>query len=210
MPKNIIIHHTESLTSPTNRQFTTVNNLHRNLFGMKSSLGYWCGYHYFIEVNGDVIKAREDTDMGAHTMGRNKDSIGICLAGKFDTQMPTDEQIQALKTLLLEKMKQWSIPAKNIKLHRYWATTSMRDGKFIKNTTKYATWDGCLPYKSCAGSLLPDNWGELLVAPPPGTVATEDVEKALSILERIVQLLKNYLTQRRALGMSPYDRHDAE
>lgn len=208
-PLNIIIHHSESLTSPKNRQFNTINTLHQKAFNMKSSLGYYVGYHAFIEVDGTLIEARLDTDMGAHTIGRNVDSLGVCLAGNFDTQMPTEEQIATLQKYLREKMQKWGIKSGNIKPHRYYATHSLKEGRFVKNTSKFATWDNCLPYKTCPGSNLPDNWGTLLTAPPPQVVAVEEVEKAVSLLERILNLLKNYLTQRKALGMPQHQRNDA-
>lgn len=208
-PIYAIIHNTESVTTPTNRQFNTVNRLHQQLFNMKSSLGYYCGYHYFIEVDGFTIQARADTDVGAHTLRRNGDSIGICLAGNFDVQMPSDAQISALKALLLQKMREWSIPEENILPHRYFATTSLRDGKFVPNTSKFKTWDGCQPYKTCPGKNIADNWGQILVAPPPQVVSTEEVGKAIGILERIIRLLKDYLEQRKALGDAPYQRNEA-
>lgn len=210
LPRNLIIHHSGSMTSPNNRQFNTINNLHKKSFNMKSSLGLYMGYHAFIEVDGTLIEARADTDIGAHTLGRNGDSLGVCLAGDFDNQMPSDEQIATLKRYLLDKMKKWTIPAKNILPHRYFATYSVQTGKYIKNTTKWATWDGCMPYKSCPGNNLGDNWGQLLVAAPPSTVAIEEVEKAISILDRIKTLLVNYLNQRKALGLPPHERNEAE
>ncbi len=210
LPKNIIIHQSESMTSPGNRQFNTINGLHKTAFNMKSSLGYYVGYHAFIEVDGTLLEARADTDIGAHTIGRNGDSLGVCMAGNFSQQMPSDEQIATLKRYLLDKMKKWTIPAKNIYPHRYFATTSLKTGKFVKNTTKFKTWDGCMPYKVCPGTNLPDNWGQLLVAPPQQVVAVEDVEKAITILDRIKKLLNDYLTQRKALGMPSYERNEAE
>lgn len=212
LPKNIIIHQSESVTGATNRQFATINRLHGlapNNFP-KSSLGYTMGYHDFIEWDGTLIKARADTDIGAHTIGKNGDSLGVCLAGDFNQQMPTDAQIATLKKYLLEKMQTWKIPATNIKPHRYWATFSLRDGKFIKNTGQYTTWDNCLPYKNCPGSNVPDNWGQLLVAPPPSTVSTEEVNQAMGILQRLLTLLQNYLAQRKALGMPVHQRYEAE
>ena len=208
-PKYIIIHHTESKTTPTNKQFKTVNDLHQKSYNMKSSLGYYIAYHYFIEVDGTVIQGRADGDVGCHTIAHNSDSIGICMSGNFDIQMPSDAQISALKTLIIQKMKQYSIPVLNIVPHRYFATTSLQTGKFVTNTTKWKTWDNCLPYKDCFGSKLSDNFAQLLVAPPPQVVSVQEVNNAITILDRIKTLLTNYLNQRQALGLSQIERNEA-
>lgn len=40
------------------------------------------GYHFFITTKGDIHKGRDLTQYGAHTLGQNSSSIGICLSGK--------------------------------------------------------------------------------------------------------------------------------
>jgi hypothetical protein len=67
-----------------------------------------------------------------------------------------------------------------------------------------------MPYKSCPGSNLADNFGALLVAPPPQVVSVEDVNTTISILDRIILLLKNYLAQRKALGAPLHERNEAQ
>lgn len=39
------------------------------------------GYHYIIDTDGTIAKGRHDSVIGAHTKGRNRHSIGICLIG---------------------------------------------------------------------------------------------------------------------------------
>ena len=39
------------------------------------------GYHFVIRRNGALECGREEARAGAHCMGHNKDSIGICLIG---------------------------------------------------------------------------------------------------------------------------------
>ena len=67
------------------------------------------GYHYFIDRDGVVVKGRQLEEEGAHTLGQNKDSIGICLAGGHGSAMNdpfsknyTDAQDQALRVLINE------------------------------------------------------------------------------------------------------------
>ena len=67
------------------------------------------GYHYFIDRDGVVVRGRDIQEEGAHTLGQNKDSIGICLAGGHGSAMNdpfsknyTDAQDQALRVLINE------------------------------------------------------------------------------------------------------------
>ena len=56
------------------------------------------GYHYFIRLNGLLEVGRPLSNIGAHVKGKNRHSLGICLAGL--TNVPTDDQSQALSLLL--------------------------------------------------------------------------------------------------------------
>lgn len=208
-PKYIIIHSTEVSYNANPDQAVATNNYHRQLFNMRSSLGMYGGYNAEISKIGKVTTFRADGEVTAAAIGRNSDSLHIALDGHFDTEMPTDEQFAALKGWLLEKMAKYSIPKENIKNHRYFATYSIRDGKFIKNTSNFKTWDNCMPYKSCPGALLSDAFGQTLVTPPPSVVSTEDVQKAISLLDRIINLLKSFLAQRQNLGMPMHERNEA-
>tara|TARA_R110002126_G_scaffold238770_2_gene382102 strand:+ start:1343 stop:1768 length:426 start_codon:yes stop_codon:yes gene_type:complete len=66
------------------------------------------GYHYIIQLNGDINKGRDILIQGAHVRGQNKDSIGICYIGGMDSQMVnpkdtrTTQQTDALLSLLKE------------------------------------------------------------------------------------------------------------
>lgn len=76
----IVIHHTVSPASTTMEQ---VDQWHKNQ-------GFACiGYHKFIEMDGTVKTGRPDWAVGAHAIGANNDSIGICLAGNFEEAPPT-------------------------------------------------------------------------------------------------------------------------
>lgn len=138
-PTHIIVHH-EAPTQISNApRFKIVNEYHKSLGFPISSLGYYCGYHRFIEKDGTVITARLDTDIGAHTIGMNDKSLGVCLAGNFDIELPTEKQ----KTPLTSVLRAWTsihaIPASNIVPHRLYAQ------------------------KSCPGKQLADDWARNLL-----------------------------------------------
>lgn len=130
-PKNIIVHHTAVKTFPGNKQYEAVRKYH-----LGKGWGDGTGYHYFIEENGGLVHGRDDLTPGAHTKEKamNYNSIGICLAGHFDLQDPTEDQCEALYGLIRSLQNQYNIPAKNIFPHREFAT-----------------------YKSCWGSRLPND-----------------------------------------------------
>ncbi len=133
-PNNLIVHHTggtesNPLQDSSNYTVYQCNQDHKIRFGMKSSLGWWVGYHYFIDKNGVLTKTRKDLEEGAHTKGYNNTaydkvnfpqnlSVGICLAGNFDTTLPTEAQKATLKKLLTDKTKEYGIALKNIVPHR--------------------------------------------------------------------------------------------
>lgn len=64
------------------------------------------GYHYFIKRDGTVERGRPDSQQGAHVLGFNQRTIGICMAGglKEGTQTPEDNftgaQYKSLTDLL--------------------------------------------------------------------------------------------------------------
>ena len=92
-PKRVIFHHTAAAINGA--QFDKVNQWHKAKGFPLSSLSWYVGYHYFIERNGLTRQAREETEIGAHDQGENVDSIGICLAGDFNTERPTEAQAAA-------------------------------------------------------------------------------------------------------------------
>ena len=42
------------------------------------------GYHYVIEIDGEIRKGRDIAEIGAHVQGSNANSIGICYIGGLD------------------------------------------------------------------------------------------------------------------------------
>lgn len=131
-PTRIIWHHSAA-ENPT-PQFMAINDWHKVRDFPKSSLGFYVGYHYVIEKDGTVMKAREDTEIGAHDTGENLNSLGICLVGDFTNIRPTIAQEKAFRKLLLELMLKHNISINSIEPHR-------RD-----DTTE------------CPGKMMPENW----------------------------------------------------
>ena len=115
-PTCLIIHHTA-----TNRDTTTfeaVNNYHKRLWNWKSKLGYYIGYQYFITADGELYQGRAENEAGAHCVGWNNNSIGVCLTGNFEIEQPTVAQLETLKDLLDCLRDRWRIDLKNIFGHK--------------------------------------------------------------------------------------------
>ena len=147
IPEYLVIHHT-TVDSYQN-QYSTVNEYHKSLGFPISRLGQYCGYHKFIERNGAIITARHDDERGAHTIGSNERSIGVCLAGNFDISFPTQAQIKAVQELEViyllpvkwhrEVQENRTCPGKNLIAHSIFAapTIEVKPLVFIEETKKH-------------------------------------------------------------------------
>lgn len=120
-PKYIILHH----SATDGGTFESIRKYHIEHNGWKD-----IGYHYLIETDGSVHKGRDETATGAHTVGLNNISIGICLVGNFDKYEPNEAQLQALNDLISDIQYRYNIPNENIKMHRDYANKTCPGMKF--------------------------------------------------------------------------------
>lgn len=110
-PTKITLHHEAG-----NSSFEAVNEYHRQKWNSISNLGFYCGYHYYINKVGKVYQARKDDEMGIHTRDNNAGNIGICLEGNFMVEKPTEVQISALVSLTDRLKASYGIA--EVKAHR--------------------------------------------------------------------------------------------
>lgn len=61
------------------------------------------GYHFYIDLYGNIDKGRDIAKIGAHTKGHNRNSIGICYCGgvEEDGKTPKDTRNEKQKEALL-------------------------------------------------------------------------------------------------------------
>lgn len=111
----IIVHHTER-----NNDFPEfIRWRHKHLRGWED-----IGYHYLIgnprpfSIDGKIYTGRSEKLEGAHALGYNKNSLGVCLIGNFDKNFPSKKQFASLFSILEEKMEEYNIPLENIRGHR--------------------------------------------------------------------------------------------
>ena len=108
-PNKIIIHHSLTKDSET-VSWGAIRKYHVETEGWRD-----IGYHFGIELIGDhyetLLGRRPDME-GAHTIGQNSQSLGICVVGNFDIDPLTDGIKNALHNLLA-----WLIPLYRIDNH---------------------------------------------------------------------------------------------
>jgi len=80
-------------------------------------MGWYIGYHCFIEKSGVKHFTRRDWEDGAHTHGHNQEGLGVCLAGNFKKEKPTRKQLRSLRQVTQMWQRANNIPDENIKLH---------------------------------------------------------------------------------------------
>lgn len=178
-PQWIIIHHSggtdsDPLADTSHHGVKEIDDWHRQKRFPKSELGYYVGYHYVINKDGNVAQTRGDKEVGAHCKGMNFSSIGIVLSGNFDrlphseNSYPTKEQIASLRTLLDELTDRHLIVGSRIVPHRAFSS------------------------KSCYGKNLGDAWGKNLFG--------DVIREKMLMIETIIMLLikiKNFLPKGR-------------
>lgn len=138
-PNRIIWHHSADTSS--GHQFEKINSYHQKKWNYKSILGFYGGYHVLIEKDGLIKRYRADNEIGAHDADENVNSLGVCLAGNFSLEHPTELQAESLRDVLLEWTGKYNIPITRIDPHRMGDTTE------------------------CPGKLLPDEWARDLIKP---------------------------------------------
>ncbi|MDO9093393.1 MAG: N-acetylmuramoyl-L-alanine amidase [Rubrivivax sp.] len=69
------------------------------------------GYHYVVDLDGRLWQGRHLVEAGAHAVGHNADSVGICLVGgaELDAQY-TAAQWATLQDLVLQLCNHLSVP----------------------------------------------------------------------------------------------------
>lgn len=112
-----------------------------------SSLGFRTGYHT-LYTGGKRYIRRDYADQGAHCntvvdgTSMNFQSIAFCIGFDGDIEYPPQDELELMIMDIKEAMALYNIPKENILLHRHFS-----------------------PHKTCAGSLIPDDWGQRLVTP---------------------------------------------
>jgi len=129
----IVIHHSVTpQMQDLSRAISGIDNSHKErLHPEQNGYGLHIAYHYIIAGNGEIKATRPENEIGYHASNLevNNTSIGICMLGHFDVEIPNEEQIKSLKNLCDDIQKRYNIIT--IEGHRKYAPKSCPG----KNTT---------------------------------------------------------------------------
>ena len=163
-PEVIVLHH--SLSDFAGDQLYIINQYHKDQWEMKSELEWFVGYHWLVEKSGKKVRCRNDWEEGAHTMGWNLKSIGICLSGDFTKELPTKAQIDSVRELI----QRYNLPL-----------------KFHLEVQNYLTCPGPI------NKSIFDPPPVLPSVPDEEVKKAENIKKQISILSELVLRLKQLL-----------------
>ena len=124
-PKYIIVH-----CSATK---VTSNITVEQIVSMHKQRGFnTIGYHYYITKDGVIHKGRDESIDGAHCLGYNAKSIGICYEGGLDKNgKAKDTRTDAQKESLISLIKQLKGKYKIDKVMGHRDTSPDKDGDGI-------------------------------------------------------------------------------
>ena len=104
------------------------------------------GYHFIIYRDGSIHRGRPEETVGAHCVGHNSNSIGICYIGGLfeDGKRPKDtrttEQKESLNSLLSYLMGKYKITMPNIHGHYEFANKACPSFKIYEWRNEYLNW----------------------------------------------------------------------
>jgi len=99
---NKIIVHCSATREGENYTVDTIRSWHVDGRGWSD-----IGYHFYIDLYGEIHKGRDIAKIGAHCSGHNRNSIGICYAGgvEEDGKTPKDTRTETQKQSLLAVLR---------------------------------------------------------------------------------------------------------
>lgn len=153
--EQMVLHH----SGVTVRQSVEViHNYHKNTNGWSG-----IGYHFYIRTTGQIYRGRPENTVGAHAVGANYNSIGICFEGNFSKEKMGEKQIKAGQELIEYLKEKYGIskvvghrdidnsecPGKDFPMDKFTSIKSSKpekpkeykidvDGKWGTDTTKKA------------------------------------------------------------------------
>jgi N-acetylmuramoyl-L-alanine amidase len=79
------------------------------------------GYHFYIDLYGQIHKGRDIAKIGAHCKGHNRNSIGICYCGgvEADGKTPKDTRLDCQKEALTAVLRTLKAMFPNAVIHSH-------------------------------------------------------------------------------------------
>ena len=96
---NLIVVHCSATRCNQHYRVTQLIRDHADRFG-------FTGYHYYITRDGTVTQTRHEQLVGAHAVGYNRNSLGVCYEGGLDKEgKPADTRTYRQKRALRDLLK---------------------------------------------------------------------------------------------------------
>ena len=81
-----------------------IHDYHKNTKGWAG-----IGYHFYIRKDGSIYRGRPENTVGAHAVGANYNSIGICFEGNFSKEKMGQAQLKAGQELIAYLKEKYNI-----------------------------------------------------------------------------------------------------
>jgi len=107
--EKLVVHHSASKKSTTKK--SDIDSWHKQR-GFSQ-----VGYHKIIEGDGKIVSGRSEKLKGAHAKGTNHNSLGVCVVGNFENEIPSDVQIISVIKVLVEWCKKYELTSTDIYGH---------------------------------------------------------------------------------------------
>ena len=96
---DLIVIHCSATRCDRSFPVTALIRCHADRFG-------FTGYHYYITRDGHIYQTRHEQLVGAHAVGYNSHSLGVCYEGGLDEHgKPADTRTPRQKSALLKLLK---------------------------------------------------------------------------------------------------------
>lgn len=142
IPKRIIVHHSFTKDSKT-VSWGAIRKYHTETYKW-SDIGYHAGVEMVVsgnEVYYEIFMGRMWDRQGAHTMGQNHDSLGICFVGNYDERVLGIQAIRAGARLIALWSKLYNISIDDIYPHSAFSEKScpgkLFDMELLKKYVKH-------------------------------------------------------------------------
>jgi len=89
------------------------------------------GYHYVVRLSGKIEVGRAEWRQGAHCLGYNARSLGVCFSGHGDFMGWAGEQLESGLALVLALAVRYRIPACRVLGHRETGALKSCPGRLV-------------------------------------------------------------------------------
>lgn len=106
--EQIVLHHSGVTVL---QSVEVIHNYHKNTNGWSG-----IGYHFYVRKDGKIYRGRPESTIGAHAVGANYNSVGICFEGNFEKERMGQAQLKAGQELVAYLKSKYKIST--VKRHK--------------------------------------------------------------------------------------------